>query len=1082
MEERKRAKEFSFQWPHYAVDLVERATEVDGASVICVARKESKIFIAFKVFQEFWRRNLKTGKMILLVDDEKAKIVKSFMSGTLNQSTLSVKTCFDATDVTNEGQHCDIMITTGKVFLQILKTGIMELTFFSLIVFDECHLAINKEHPFTIILKQVAGCEHDLRPQIVGLSATILLHQAFPQDMETFLSSLEELFHCKALISNDLLAVNRYGEQADEEINFYTCDQPQDELVCKLNGILESAVLFLKDYRVCEETRSCAKFVKHILTESHKVLLWLGQWCTASIARIVIREINKLEKKCSEDSNLLLLQYCRTQMNLVINMSGQEELEGPENSLTDLTRKLLFHMATHLKLEDQELDAHQTTSPSADQPCQVPSQSANLKTSYGTNSQCDDPLCVVLVPSTIIAKALNSLINKLSKTMPEYGFLKSACVHGDKAKQGTIEQSLSSEMEEDNVMECVQDGSVNVLVATFEIEQELYARRCSLIIRLGMPKVYENYFRVKSKLKCAGAKLVILVKEEEMAKAEENYKVFQMIERLLKEMCPNSRPPGHEIKKLFEDDLLDVYEPYGEGGPKVDLLSSISLLNSYCSKYPSSGVGAPVLVCRRKELWSDDEVEFVSVLYLPRNSPVYQPIKGSVTLKRNEVNEKTARKAGIKSEMLAALEACRRLHKKGELSDELQPVFRFRVPRLTAEGEVCECEVADSGVGMDGSVKRNRAYKRKFPSILENNFPVCGEPSYVYRVSMELTKPWTFQRAVRSQSKVQSTSATHYLGILSRKPLPKLPGVLIFDRAGEVTATVTECSADPVVLTSDQLSLLQRFTGYVFREIAKPKKHDSATFPTFDPSIATSGYYISLLSDAPGSCSSQLNATLQRKEIAFDFMHSIEDALGSFDNPTDPPPPGVKDPEIFRDAVVTAIYQDKNTHYYVADICYDRSPADPFPNSDLASTFAEYYQKRYEVEVSLDQPMLDVDHTSSRLNFLTPRYQNIKGQHLSVPEKDSKRSQKSMVFVIPELCSIHPVPGYLWRQLFNLPAVLYRMESLLVAEELRSHIACVLGMEAVDWPSDVPLPLLTMGEMVGEEIVHKPLFCRRGIN
>ena len=297
--------------------------------------------------------------------------------------------------------------------------------------------------------------------------------------------------------------------------------------------------------------------------------------------------------------------------------------------------------------------------------------------------------------------------------------------------------------------------------------------------------------------------------------------------------------------------------------------------------------------------------------------------------------------------------------------------------------------------------------------------------------------------------------------------------MLIFDRAGEVTATVTECSAHPVVLTSDQVTLLQRFTGYVFREIAKPKQHSSTTFPIFDPSVASSGYYIVLLKNAPNSCASRFNAALQRKEIAFDFMHSMEDALSSFDNPTDPPPSGFKDPEIFRDAVVTAIYNEKRSHYYVANICYDRSPADPFPNSELASTFADYYQKRYAVEVSLDQPMLDVDHTSSRLNFLTPRYQNIKGQHLNVPEKDSKRSQKSMVFVVPELCSIHPVPGYLWRQLFNLPAVLYRMESLLVAEEFRSHLASVLGMGAVDWPSDVPLPLLTMGEMVGEEIVRK---------
>lgn len=120
--------------------------------------------------------------------------------------------------------------------------------------------------------------------------------------------------------------------------------------------------------------------------------------------------------------------------------------------------------------------------------------------------------------------------------------------------------------------------------------------------------------------------------------------------------------------------------------------------------------------------------------------------------------------------------------------------------------------------------------------------------------------------------------------------------------------------------------------------------------------------------------------------------------------------------------------------------------------------------------------MLDVDHVTSRLNFLLPRYQNTKGQHLSVPGKDSKRSLKSKVFVVPELCSIHPIPGYLWRQLFVLPAVLYRIESLLVAEELRSSVARALRMGAVQWPNDVPLPQLDMGDMVGEEILS-PLNC-----
>ena len=53
------------------IDLLKVTVEIDGACVVCVARSES---IAFKVFQEFWRRNVRCGKMVLLVDDEKGKV------------------------------------------------------------------------------------------------------------------------------------------------------------------------------------------------------------------------------------------------------------------------------------------------------------------------------------------------------------------------------------------------------------------------------------------------------------------------------------------------------------------------------------------------------------------------------------------------------------------------------------------------------------------------------------------------------------------------------------------------------------------------------------------------------------------------------------------------------------------------------------------------------------------------------------------------------------------------------------------------------------------------------------------------
>lgn len=70
----KREKEISFQRPHYAVDLVEKALDSESASVVCMASSESKLFIAFKIFQQFRRRALKPGLMVLLVNDESGKL------------------------------------------------------------------------------------------------------------------------------------------------------------------------------------------------------------------------------------------------------------------------------------------------------------------------------------------------------------------------------------------------------------------------------------------------------------------------------------------------------------------------------------------------------------------------------------------------------------------------------------------------------------------------------------------------------------------------------------------------------------------------------------------------------------------------------------------------------------------------------------------------------------------------------------------------------------------------------------------------------------------------------------------------
>jgi len=100
------------------------------------------------------------------------------------------------------------------------------------------------------------------------------------------------------------------------------------------------------------------------------------------------------------------------------------------------------------------------------------------------------------------------------------------------------------------------------------------------------------------------------------------------------------------------------------------------------------------------------------------------------------------------------------------------------------------------------------------------------------------------------------------------------------------------------------------------------------------------------------------------------------------------------------------------------------------------------------------QPLLDVDHTSARLNLLTPRYVNQKGVALLTSSATTRRAKRESLqqkqILIPELCDIHPFPASLWRKAVCVPAMLYRTNCLLIAEELRARIAkeARIGSEA----------------------------------
>ena len=178
----------------------------------------------------------------------------------------------------------------------------------------------------------------------------------------------------------------------------------------------------------------------------------------------------------------------------------------------------------------------------------------------------------------------------------------------------------------------------------------------------------------------------------------------------------------------------------------------------------------------------------------------------------------------------------------------------------------------------------------------------------------------------------------------------------------------------------------------------------------------------------------------------------------------------------YLDAVVSPWYrnQDQPQFFYVAEVCDHLSPKSDFPGQGF-DTFEKYYRDKYQIQVQhLDQPLLDVDHTSARLNFLTPRYVNRKGMSLPTSSEETKKSKRENLeqkqILVPELCRIHPFPASLWRQAVCLPCVLYRLNSLLVADHLRARVAKEMSFGQVLVPSDHQWPNLHFGWTLSDVI------------
>ncbi|XP_036608144.1 endoribonuclease Dicer [Trichosurus vulpecula] len=1051
----------------YQVELLEAA--LDHNTIVCLNTGSGKTFIAVLLTKELsyqirgnFNRNGK--RTVFLVNSanqvaQQASAVRTHSDLKVGEySSLETSASWTKEKWNQEFIKHQVLVMTCQVALNVLKNDYLSLFNINLLVFDECHLAI-LDHPYREIMKICEDCPSC--PRILGLTASILNGKCDPAELEEKIQKLEKILKSNAETATDLVVLDRYTSQPCEIV--VDCGPYTDTsgLYERLLKELDEALNFLNDCNISVHSKEKDSILisKQILSDCRAVLVVLGPWCTDKVAGMMVRELQKYIKHEQEELHRKFLLFTDTFLRKIHALC--EEHFSPASLdlkfVTPKVIKLLEILRKYKPYERQQFesvewynnrnqDNYVSWSDSEDED---EDEEIEEKEKPETNfpSPFTNILCgIIFVERRYTAVVLNRLIKEAGKQDPELAYISSNFItgHGIGKNQPRNKQMEVEFRKQEEVLRKFRAHETNLLIATSIVEEGVDIPKCNLVVRFDLPMEYRSYVQSKGRARAPISNYIMLADSDKIKSFEEDLKTYKAIEKILRNKCSKSVDTGEtETEPIVDDD--DIFPPYvlrpDDGSPRVTINTAIGHINRYCARLPSDPFTHLAPKCKTREL---PDGTFYSTLYLPINSPLRAAIVGPPM--------SCARLA----ERVVALICCEKLHKIGELDDHLMPVGKETV-KYEEELDLHD-EEETSVPGRPGSTKRRQCYPKAIPECLRNSYPKPDQPCYLYVIGMVLTTPLPDELNFRRRKLYPPEDTTRCFGILTAKPIPQIPHFPVYTRSGEVTISI-ELKKSGFTLSLQMLELITRLHQYIFSHILRLEKPALE----FKPTEADSAYCVLPLNVVNDS------STL---DIDFKFMDDIEKSEARTGIPSTQytkESPFIFKLEDYQDAVIIPRYRnfDQPHRFYVADVYTDLTPLSKFPSPEY-ETFAEYYKTKYNLDLTnLNQPLLDVDHTSSRLNLLTPRHLNQKGKALPLSSAEKRKAKweslQNKQILVPELCAIHPIPASLWRKAVCLPSILYRLHCLLTAEELRAQTAIDAGVGVKSLPADFRYPNLDFG-------------------
>nr|KJB09575.1 hypothetical protein B456_001G150400 [Gossypium raimondii] len=686
----------------------------------------------------------------------------------------------------------------------------------------------------------------------------------------------------------------------------------------------------------------------------------------------------------------------------------------------------------------------------------------------------EDFRAIIFVERVVAALVLPKVFAEL----PSLSFIRCASLIG---------HNNSQEMRTGQMQDTIakfRDGRVTLLVATSVAEEGLDIRQCNVVIRFDLAKTVLAYIQSRGRARKPGSDYILMVERGNLSHATFLRNARNSEETLRKEAIERT-DLSHlkDTSRLISVDMVPgtVYQVESTGAI-VSLNSAVGLVHFYCSQLPSDrySILRPEFIMKKHEK-PGGPTEYSCKLQLPCNAPFEElegPMCSSMRLAQQAV----------------CLAACKKLHEMGAFTDMLLPD--------KGSGEEAEkVDQNDEGDPLPGTARHREFYPEGVADILQGEWILSGrdgvDDSKIHRLYM-----YTIKCVNNGSSKDPFLTKVSDFAVLFGKELDAEVLSMSVDLF-IVRAMITKASLvfrGSIDITESQMASLKNFhvrmmsivldvdvdpattpwdpaKAYLFVPVVGDKFVDpikEVDWDLVDNIITTNAWSNPLQRARPDVFLGTNERTLggDRREYGFGKLrhglafghkphptYGIRGAVAPFDvvKATGVVPSrdtievqgdwtkgklimadGVARAEDLVGRIITAAHSGKR--FYVDTICYDMSAETSFPRKEgylgpvEYSSYADYYKLKYGVELSCKQQALIRGRGVSYCkNLLSPRFEHSEG------ESEEALDKTYYVFLPPELCFVHPLPGSLVRGAQRLPSIMRRVESMLLAIQLK-HI------------------------------------------